>query len=260
MTDVTVVRGDRVVLDSVNLRVAQAEHVAILGPNGCGKSTLIRTLTREIYPFAGRGSVRIDGRDRWVISELRTVLGVVSEEPKGPLLGEPTGLDMTVSGLLGTYGVTVQHEIGSGMWDLAHAALARVDGSHLAARTVETMSTGERRRVFIARALISNPKALVLDEPTSGLDMKAAHEFYGTMSRLAKAGIAIILVTHHLDEIVPEIQRIVMLRGGRIFADGSRDLLTAHLIGKLFEIQDEGLLSHLLARTKTSEPARIPGI
>lgn len=245
LSGVSVVRSGRVILDAIDLRVEQGEHVAILGPNGCGKSTLIRALTREIHPHAGRGSVKIDGRERWVIAELRTILGVVSEEPKGPLLGEPTGLDIAVSGLLGTYGVTVQHVVTPQMWGQAHDALDRVEAARLADQPVETMSTGERRRVFIARALVSRPKALVLDEPTSGLDMKAAHEFQQTMSRLARSGTAVILVTHHLDEIVPEIERIVMLKCGRIFADGGRSELNAERLAGLFDISKPELIDQL---------------
>ncbi|HWD38186.1 MAG TPA: ATP-binding cassette domain-containing protein [Fimbriimonas sp.] len=249
--NVSIVRGDKRVLDNLSLRIAEHEHVAILGPNGCGKSTLIRALTRELYPFAGQGAVKVCGRDRWIISELRTLLGVVSEEPKGQLLGEPTGLEMAVSGLIGTYGVLVQHEITKEMWEKGREALARVHADHLANQPVETMSTGERRRVFIARALAPQPKALVLDEPTSGLDMKAAYEFHQAMSHLARSGVSLVLVTHHLQEIVPEIERVIMMKEGQIFADGPRkENLTPEKIAELFEIGEERLLddvAHQLA-------------
>jgi iron complex transport system ATP-binding protein len=238
LEDVTVVRDGRRVLDSINLRIEQGEHVAILGPNGCGKSTLIKAFCREIYPHAGHGKVEIDGRNRWLVSELRTILGVVSEEPREPLLGSPTGLEMVLSGLIGTYGVTVQHEITPEMWEQAQQALVRVEASHLGGQAVETMSTGERRRVFIARALVCNPKALVLDEPTTGLDMKASNDFQSTARRLAQDGTALILVTHHLDEIIPEIDRIVMLKSGRIFADGGRELLNRGILADLFSFPD----------------------
>jgi len=244
--NVTIVRGAKRVLSSLSLSIAQGEHIAILGPNGCGKSTFIKALTRELYPYAGSGHVRIAGQDKWVISELRTVLGVVSEGPPGPLLGEPTGLEMAVSGLIGTYGVLVQHEVTPAMWDRGRQSLDLVEALHLANQEVDTMSTGERKRVTIARALAPNPKALVLDEPTSGLDMKAASEFHTTMSRIANSGAALILVTHHLEEIVPEIDRLILLKDGAVFADGPRsELLQTDVICELFDVDDKRLRSQI---------------
>jgi iron complex transport system ATP-binding protein len=249
LQNVTIVRGERRVLHDVTLSIREHEHVAILGPNGCGKSTLIKAITRELYPYAGCGTVRVCGRDRWVIAELRTLLGVVSDEPRGDLLGNPTGLEMAVSGLLGTYGVLVQHEVTDDMFERGWLALSQVEARHLADQPVETMSTGERRRVFIARALVCRPKALVLDEPTSGLDMKAAHEFHETMRKLARDGASLILVTHHLEEIVPEFQRLILLKEGRVIADGPRaDLLTADRIAGLFDIVDPALRADLSRR------------
>ncbi len=242
-------RGSSRVLDGLHLRIAEGEHTAILGPNGCGKSTLIKALTRELHPYGGEGRVRIFGRERWAIADLRTLIGVVSEDPRTPLLGSPTGLDLAVSGLLGTYGVTAQHSITSAMWEKAREALARADAAYLASQTIETMSTGERRRVWISRALVSEPKALVLDEPTNGLDIRAAHEFHQTVVRLAASGVTILLVTHHLEEVVPSIRRIILMNQGKVVADGSRDeLLTLPWLSRTFELQDPGLLRRLEAQ------------
>lgn len=220
---VSIVRDGKTILHELDLTVREGEHIAILGPNGCGKSTLIRLLTREIYPFAGHGTVRILGRERWLQRELRTILGVVSNEPKEPLLGEPTVLDVAVSGLIGTYGVLWGYDVDADMFERGRTALAEVEIAHLADRKVDTLSAGEHQRTFIARALVSNPRALILDEPTTSLDIRASHEFRETMRRIARSGKTLILVTHHLDEIVPEIERAVLLRGGRIVADGPTD-------------------------------------
>jgi iron complex transport system ATP-binding protein len=255
LSDVSIVRGSKRVLDRLSLTIYEGEHVAILGPNGCGKSTLIRALTRESYPYGGIGSVKVAGQDRWVISELRTLLGVVSEDPRVELLGDPTGLDLAVSGLIGTYGVTVQHEITPKMWEEARLALERVSAPHLGDQTLATMSTGERRRTWIARALVSRPKGLILDEPTNGLDLKSAHEFHQTIEDLAGTGVTLILVTHHLDELVSLIGRVILMKEGAIVEDGPPDrVLQLRHLQSLFSIDDPGLLStieqKLAARAK----------
>ncbi len=117
------------------------------------------------------------------------------------------------------------------MRDQGRAALARVEATHLAGKPLNEMSTGERRRVLIARALVTQPDALVLDEPTTGLDLVARHRFMETVRRLTREGTTLILITHHVDEIVPETRRVVLLREGRVAADGRPDetLTTARL-------------------------------
>lgn len=239
---VSVVRDGAEILHDVSIVIEQGEHIAILGPNGCGKSTLIKILTREIYPYAGLGRVEICGLNRWQISQLRTMLGVVSEEPREPLLGEPTGLEYAVSGLIGTYGILVQHHVTPEMMEQGRGALVLCEAERLADRTVNTMSTGERRRVAIARAVVSGPRALVLDEPTNGLDLKAAFEFHDLVRRLIDAGITVILVTHHLEELTPEITRVITMKNGRITADGSRaDVLTVDHLAGLFDVSSVAL-------------------
>jgi iron complex transport system ATP-binding protein len=253
LNDVSIVRGSSRILQNVSLTIREGEHTAILGPNGCGKSTLIKALTREIYPYGGEGSVRICGLDRWVISELRSKIAVVAEEPRDGLLGSPTGLDLVLSGLFGTYGVTAHHKISSAMRDEAAHALERVDAGHLANREVKSLSTGERRRAWIARAMVCRPIALVLDEPTSGLDLKAAHEFSATVERLAQSGVTVILVTHHLEEIVPAIRRVILMRRGHILADGNRDeLLRIETLAHLFEVQDPKLKKSIESKLEAS--------
>ena len=121
------------------------------------------------------------------------------------------------------------------MRERARAALALVDAGHLAEQRMDTMSTGEARRVLIARALAPDPGALLLDEPTTGLDLAARHRFLQTLSKLAGLGKTLILVTHHVEEIIPEIERVILLKEGRVFMDGHKDdVLRSGPVSRLF--------------------------
>ena len=167
-------------------------------------------------------------------------------------MGEPTGLEYAVSGLIGTYGVLVQHHVTDEMMEKGRQALELCEAAHLENRTVDTMSTGERRRVAIARAVVPGPQALVLDEPTNGLDLKAAFEFHDLVRRLMDSGITLILVTHHLEELTPEIKRIVTMKTGRILKDGPREqVLTVEHLAEVFGVSSEPLKQKIEAQLST---------
>jgi len=236
MQRISVMRGDKTVLHEISLRIGVGEHVAILGPNGCGKSTLIKTITRECYPLVREGSrMAIFGQERWNIFDLRPLLGVVSNDWMALCTREITGREAVLSGFFGSVGVQPYHRITPEMERRTAEVLALVEIPHLAGRTMTEMSSGEARRVLLGRALVHDPLALVLDEPSNSLDISAQHELRETMRQLARAGIGIILVTHHLADIIPEIDRVILLRDGRIVADGRKpDLLTAAELAGLF--------------------------
>ena len=233
---VSVMRGEKIVLHDISLRIAAGEHVAILGPNGCGKSTLIKTITRECYPLVRAGSrMAIFGQERWNIFDLRPLLGVVSNDWMTLCTREITGRDAVLLGFFGSVGIQPYHEVTTAIETKADAILSLLEIPHLAERSLTEMSSGEARRVLLARALVHDPRALVLDEPSNSLDVFAQHEFREIMRKLAGAGIGIILVTHHLADIIPEIDRVILMRAGRIQADGRKDeVLTAAALAGLF--------------------------
>jgi iron complex transport system ATP-binding protein len=237
MRGVTVVRGERVALDNVSLQIAEGEHVAILGPNGCGKSTLIKTITRELYPLPDEStSVRIMGRDRWDVFELRRHLGIVSHDLMSSSTQRIRGLDLVLSGFFSSIGIWPNHQVTEEMRRKAHEALARLDVDHLGQQYVTQMSSGEARRLLLARALVHDPRALLLDEPSTSLDLTAQRELSAAMRSLARSGVGILLVTHHLADIIPEIDRVILLRQGRVMADGAKELvLTGDRLSHLFE-------------------------
>jgi iron complex transport system ATP-binding protein len=238
---VRVMRGEKVALDDFNLRVQVNEHVAVLGPNGCGKSTLIKTITRECYPMARKGSsMAILGQNSWNVFELRSMLGVVSNDLMASCTGDASGLDVVLSGFFSSTRIFPNHTIDPSHRELAGAALAQLGVSHLAERAVEEMSSGEAKRVLIARAMVHKPRALLFDEPCNSLDMLAQRDLRETMRSLANSGIGIILVTHDLADIVPEIERVVLMSNGRIVADGRKeDILQTERLGKLFGLKVE---------------------
>jgi iron complex transport system ATP-binding protein len=240
--DATVRKGagrGRAILYRIDLRIPMGEHTAILGPNGSGKTSLIRLITQLYRPLADPTSgsrVQIFGHDRWDVLELRRRLGIVSPDVDSDfgdelLTGMVRGLDAVISGFFASPGVRPHDVVTPAMRSRAVETLGLLEASHLTSKLVREMSTGEERRVLIARALVSDPLALLLDEPTAGLDVVARHHFLETLRGLARRGKTIVLVTHHVEEIIPEVSRVILLREGKIIADGSKSeiLTSAHL-------------------------------
>ncbi len=236
-----VMRGQKIALDDFTLRIGAHEHVAILGPNGCGKSTLIKTITRECYPVVKDDSwMKLLGHETWDVFKLREHMGIVSNDLMLSVTGEASGRDVVLSGFFSSTAIWPNHTVDPEKIKQADAALAELKISHLADRPVEAMSSGEARRVLIARALVHKPHALLFDEPCNSLDLAAQHSVRHTMRALANAGTAIILVTHELADIVPEIQRVVMMSAGRIVADGPKaEILQVGRLKSLFGLEVE---------------------
>lgn len=239
--NIQVCRGTRVVLDGFNLRIQSGEHVAILGPNGCGKSTLIKTITRECYPVSRPdSSMKILGEETWNVFDLRPLLGIVSNDLMEWCTGEALGRDVVLSGFFSSNDVYPNHLVTPEMTAKAEAALAQLDIPHLADRPVQEMSSGEARRILIARALVHQPKALLFDEPTNSLDLFARKMLRETMSQLARSGIGIVLVTHDLSDVIPQIERVLLMSKGRIVADGNKaDILQSSALSKVFGLNVE---------------------
>ena len=232
----SVLRGGRRALDAVSLHLPQGRHTAILGPNGCGKSTFLQLVTRQLYPLAhddGRPPVRILGEHLWDVRVIRRRLGIVTGAMHDDLASLP---ELQVEDVvLGAFDARLAplpaDDATPAMRDQAAQALARMDASALAGRAYAALSTGEARRVLLARALVHGPSALLLDEPTTGLDPVARHRLLQSLRALARDGVTLLLATHHLEELVPEIGHVVLLRNGRVLADGPREqvLDDAHL-------------------------------
>ncbi len=180
------------------------------------------------------------GETSWNVFELRSLLGIVSNDLMSMCTGEASGLDVVLSGFFSSTRIFPNHTVDAHYRSQAEAALDQLGVAHLAGRPVEEMSSGEAKRVLIARALVHKPRALLFDEPSNSLDISAQRGLRETMRELARSGIGIILVTHELPDIVPEIERVLLMAKGRIIADGRKaDVLTAGRMSKLFGIKVE---------------------
>ncbi|WNY26271.1 ABC transporter ATP-binding protein [Methanolapillus ohkumae] len=236
---VTVIKENRRILDDISLRIEADEHIAIIGPNGSGKSSLIKVMTREYYPIADASGLltKIMGEDVWNVFDLRKQLGIITTDLQITCLLETTVFDTVLSGFFSSIGIYDIFDVTLEMKVIVLEILKFLGIDHLAFSSMTKISAGEARKALIARALVHDPKALILDEPTNSLDMKSIFQFRKTISKIARAGKNVILVTHDLADIIPEISRVVLIQDGKIFADGKKEeILTSENLTKLFGI------------------------
>lgn len=236
--NVTVLKGDKKLLDAVSLTIAEKENVAILGPNGAGKSSLVKTINREYYPVASgpRTAFRVRGKDVWDVFDLRSAIGIVSPDLQATLCRDIPVREAVISGFFSSVGLFM-HRVTPKMERRADELLAFLAIDNLTDRPMNTLSSGEARRVLIARALVHNPRTLILDEPTSSLDLSSLHAFRSMLRSVAQDGTGIIMVTHNLHDIIPEISRVILMKDGRIVADGQKDAVLSDVkIGGLFNV------------------------
>jgi iron complex transport system ATP-binding protein len=241
LRNVTAFRGDTRVFDRLTLSFQGGQHTAILGPNGAGKSTLLKLLSCELHPVPHDGTVlRLFGKERWNVWELRKYLGLVSHDLQNQYMDHVTGLDVILSGYYASIGTYDHQRFGSEQRTRAQEIACSLGVGELMARPFGTLSTGEQRRFLLGRALVHDPAVLVFDEPTSGLDLSACVAYLETMRALMRAGKTLLLVTHHIHEIPPEIERVVLLKGGLVVADGPKaQVLTGEALVQLYEMPVE---------------------
>ena len=253
----TVYRGDTKVFDNLSLEIALGCHTAILGPNGAGKSTLLKVLAAELHPQPTPGaSIRLFGQSRWSVWELRTRLGIVSHDLQHEYLGQVTGLKVVLSGLYASIGTYGHQQYTYAQVTRADEIMEELGIAHLVDRPFSSMSTGEQRRCLLGRALIHDPGTLVLDEPTSGLDLHTCFQYLDMVRRLMRQGRTLILVTHHIHEIPPEISRVVLLKRGQVMADGPKSaILTSAQLSALFETPVEVVQANGFYQVMPGRPA-----
>jgi iron complex transport system ATP-binding protein len=229
--------GPRPVFTNLSLQLHLGEHTVILGPNGSGKSSLLKLLSREIYPVVKPGSwLRLFGDERVNLWDLRARIGLVSPDLQANYGASVKACDVVLSGFFGSVGLGRSQQASERQRQLSGELLAQLGLAALADRPYGQLSDGQQRRLLLARALVHAPEVLVLDEPTNGLDLKAKHQLLEILRQLAQAGTTLLLVTHQIEAIIPEIQRCVLLRQGQIVGQGSsNDLLRDGPLSALFD-------------------------
>lgn len=213
--------GPRQVFRNLSLSLFQGEHTVVLGPNGSGKSSLIKLLSRELYPVVKEGSwLRVFGEDTIQLWRLRTRMGLLSQDPQTTDRREVRAREVVLSGFFGSVRLGRSQQPTRAQHQRVEALLRDVGLVDLAEQPFSHLSEGQKRRVLLARALVHTPEVLVLDEPSNGLDIQARHQLLQQLSQLAQAGTTLLLVSHRIEEIIPEIQRVVLLKEGAVVGDG----------------------------------------
>ena len=235
--NITVFQGRNKVLDDFSLTIDESQSTVILGPNGSGKTTLLKLLNRELYIVENKdSSLKIFEKDRWNVDELRSNLGVVSQHLQYGYSSSAIGLYVVLSGFYSSDGIWQHQEFDKGKLDRAKEVMDLLSITHLKDREFSTMSTGEQRKFLLARSLVNDPAVLVFDEPTSGLDMSTCFQYLEIIRELISMGKKVILVTHHIHEIPPEVTRVILLKEGRVIEDGDKDqILTNTNLTNLFD-------------------------
>ena len=238
---IDVYRGDTQVFSDFSLQVERRCSTAILGPNGSGKTTFLKLFSRELHPAAdskGESWIKSYGRELWNVWELRKRFGIVSHELQERYLARTIGREVILSGYHSSVGTSVRQEFSREQSRLTEEIMDRLEIRRLADRPFGSMSTGEQRRFLLGRALIHDPEVLLLDEPTAGLDLKAAAGYFAILHKLIQQGKTVLLVTHHIHEILPGIERVVLLKSGRVLADGPKhDILSSPWLSRLYDMQ-----------------------
>ncbi len=232
----TVYRGDTRVFENFTLDIESGQSTVILGPNGAGKTTLLKLLSCELYPVVAPGShVRVLGRDRWNIWDLRNHLGIISNDLQNDYLGYVPGKEVILSGFYSSIGTYRHQSFTAEQQSQVSKILNGLGIKDLQDKPFAAMSTGQQRRFLLGRALVNDPENLILDEPTSGLDLKATFQYLETLRQLLREGRTVVLVTHHVHEIPPEIEHVVLLDNGKVVAQGEKtDILNEDSLTELF--------------------------
>jgi iron complex transport system ATP-binding protein len=233
----TVYRADTCVFEDLSFTLEEGAHTAILGPNGAGKSTLLKLLAGEVHPVPNDATrIRLFGEEKWNVWDVRKWLGLVSHDLQHQYMEQVTGLKVVLSGYYASIGTYGYQDFTYAEISQAHAVMEELGIGFLIDRRFAEMSTGEQRRCLLGRALVHEPTALVLDEPTSGLDLTATFHYLDLVWAHMKKGKTVLLVTHHIHEIPPEVKRVVLLKQGKILRDGEkRAVLTEANLSVLFD-------------------------
>lgn len=236
--DAIVRRDSKDILTVEDFSLDFGENIALLGPNGAGKSTFIKLMTREILPlYRDNPPVRFMGNPRATLEDVKKRLGVVSATMQDQITVHVPAFEIVLGGLFGTLGLPRHCGVSDEAKAKALEAMETLHVAELKERDIMTLSSGQARRVLIARALVHDPQVIVFDEPCTGLDPQGMYYVRQSLRALAQAGKTVVLVTHYPEDIIPEIGRILMIKDGAVFADCEKEeAMTDERLSSLFGI------------------------
>ncbi len=233
---VTVKRSGRSILRGINWTVSSSGCAAILGPNGSGKSTLARVIMGQMWPTAG--TVRVLGQEfgQTDLNKLRESIRLVQSSGVVEIDPEQATMDVVLTGFFGTVGLYAP--VTPTMRRRAQQLLSQVGLARQAKQAYRTLSSGERMRCLIARALAVRPSLLILDEPTAGLDVLAREQVLATVEQLSgeKGGLAVLMITHHVEELLPATSEVLLLKNGKCAASGfPKNVLRSEILSAAYD-------------------------
>jgi iron complex transport system ATP-binding protein len=237
LDSITFIRSDRVILDNLSFAVLHGEHWALLGPNGCGKTTLLNIITGYLWPSSGSVNVLGDRYGEVDLRLKRRKIGIVSSALSELVPANDTFLDILLSGRFGSLGI--YDEPDSHDRERARAIAAFLGRAHIQDRPYRVLSFGERQSALIGRALMAEPAILILDEPFEGLDMGTREHLMTRIDSLLAdpSGPTVLFVTHRVEEIPPGITHAALMREGRIIHCGPKpESLTSGAIHDAFGV------------------------
>jgi iron complex transport system ATP-binding protein len=216
------------VFDDLSLHLRCGEHTALLGPNGSGKSSLVKLISRSLYPVVRPGShLKLFGSETVNLWQLRQRLGLVASELEARIPAGLIGRELLLAAFYGAISLGRDRHPSAEQIERCERLLQEHELEDQADQPFGRLSDGQKRRFLLARALVHQPEVVVLDEPTNALDLKAKHHLLSQLRRLMATGTTLVMVTHQLDAIPPEMERVIGLRQGRVILDGHPDQVLA---------------------------------
>tara|TARA_Y100001968_G_scaffold283995_1_gene283025 strand:+ start:2583 stop:3371 length:789 start_codon:yes stop_codon:yes gene_type:complete len=241
LKNIDVIKGEKYLLKNINLKLYENEIITILGPNGAGKSSLLGLINRTLYPVVKKGSkLEIFGQDLINIFDLRKSISIVNEDMNKRINNKILTRELILSGIYGTIGVNRNQVISNYDNEIANKIINDFGLEKIIQNKYTELSDGQKRNVLIARAIVNKPKVLILDEPTINLDMKSLFNLFETLSQLISSKITVLFITNNIDSIIKETDRVILLKEGKILADGAPEIImTSEKINQLYETDIE---------------------
>ena len=240
LENVCVINKGRYILKDISLAIPRGRCCALIGPNGAGKSTLISVLAGYIYPSTGRVTIADQTFGSADIRQIRENIGLIETSRIPQFRRDLTAREIIATGLFGTLMLPINKDVTAGQWEKVDAEIKAFQLGSIAGQNFSSLSTGEKMKTLIARAVVAKPELLILDEPTAGLDLAARARAVKTFEELLKRENCptVLIVSHHLAELPATVDDVILLKDGQIVASGQPEvILSSENLSRLYGCQ-----------------------